>query len=202
VSQGVNSEEISVLLQRVKDGRDDAASAALWEQYFGRLLKVARHNMASLPKRASDEEDVALSAMNSFFRAAEEGRLSNLQNRDELWKILVTMVIRKANRTREKLLAQKRGGGDVRGESFFLNASDASSPGLAGVPDEELVTGLMRQCREMIDLLDDPLMKEIAVMIMEGCSIDEIAVAKGVSRSTIKRKKELIRQMWEQNMMD
>ena len=196
----MSSDDISVLLQRVKEGRDDEATAGLWEQYFDKLVHVARRNIGSLPKRAVDEEDVALSAINSFFKAAEAGRLSNLQNRDELWKMLVTMVIRKANRQKEKALAQKRGGGDVRGESVFMRPGDEASPGLAGMPDEELVTDLMSQCQEMIGLLDDPLMKEIAVMMMEGYTIDEIAEAKSVSRSTVKRKKELIKQLWEEKM--
>ena len=198
----MTSDDISVLLQRVKDGRDEDASAGLWGQYFDKLVNVARRNIASLPKRSADEEDVALSAMHSFFRAAEAGRLSNLQNRDELWKLLVTMVIRKANRQKEKAFAQKRGGGDVRGESVFMKAGVEAGPGLAGMPDDQLVSDLMSQCHEMIGLLDDPLMKEIAVMMMEGYTIDEIADAKSVSRSTVKRKKELIRQLWEEKMPD
>jgi len=164
----MSNDDISVLLQRVKEGRDDEATAGLWEKYFDKLVHVARRNIASLPKRAADEEDVALSAINSFFRAAEAGRLSNLQNRDELWKMLVTMVIRKANRQKDKAFAKKRGGGDVRGESIFMRPCDEASPGLAGMPDEELVTDLMSQCREMIGLLDDPLMREIAVMMMDA----------------------------------
>ncbi len=196
----MSSDDISVLLQRVKEGRDDDATAGLWGQYFDKLVNVARRNISSLPKRAVDEEDVALSAMHSFFRAAEAGRLSNLQNRDELWKMLVTMVIRKANRQKEKALAQKRGGGEVRGESVFMMPGDEASPGLAGMPDEELVSDLMSQCREMIGMLDDPLIKDIAVMMMEGYTIDEIADAKSVSRSTVKRKKELIKQLWEEKM--
>lgn len=198
----MSSDEISVLLQRVKDGRDDEASAGLWGQYFDKLVNVARRNIASLPKRSADEEDVALSAMNSFFRAAEAGRLSNLQNRDELWKLLVTIVIRKANREKEKAFTQKRGGGDVRGESIFMKAGDEASPGLAGMPDDRLVSDLMSQCKEMIGLLDDPLMKEIAVMLMEGYTLDEIADAKSISRATVKRKKERIRQLWEEKMPD
>ena len=129
----MTTDNISELLQRVKEGRDDEATAGLWEKYFDKLVHVARRNIASLPKRAADEEDVALSAINSFFRAAEAGRLSNLQNRDELWKMLVTMVIRKANRQKDKAFAKKRGGGDVRGESIFMRPCDEASPGLAGM---------------------------------------------------------------------
>ena|GEM_PF-2536062 len=38
------------------------------------------------------------------------------------------------------------------------------------------------------------------MMMMEGYTIDEIADAKSVSRSTVKRKKELIRELWEEKM--
>ena len=59
-----------------------------------------------------------------------------------------------------------------------------------------------REHPALVGLLDDPVMKEIAVMMMEGYTIDEIADAKSVSRSTVKRKKELIRQLWEEKMPD
>ena len=197
----MSSEEISVLLQRIKEGRDDEATAGLWDQYFGKLVNVARRNIASLPKRAADEEDVALSAMKSFFRAAEGGRITALHDRVDLWKLLVTMVIRKANRHKERACAQKRGGGTVRGESAFLRDGNDEGPGLAGVPDEQHLTDLMAQCQEMMGLIEDPVAKEIALMLMEGYTIDEIAEAKSVSRSTVKRKKELIRQLWEEKML-
>jgi hypothetical protein len=59
-------------LDQVKQG-DEAAAQKLWESYFQRLVGLARKKLQGTPRRASDEEDVALSAFDSFCRGAEHG---------------------------------------------------------------------------------------------------------------------------------
>jgi len=50
---------------------NSAAAQPLWERYFQQLVYLARKKLQGSPRRASDEEDVALSAFASFCRAAE-----------------------------------------------------------------------------------------------------------------------------------
>ena len=50
---------------------DRAAAQPLWERYFRRLVGLARARLRGRPARAADEEDVALSAFDSFCRRAE-----------------------------------------------------------------------------------------------------------------------------------
>src|SRR5262249_48736268 len=59
------SDEVTLLIQRLKRG-DREAAAWLWEGYVRRLLGLARKKLGTFPRRAADEEDVALSAFNSF----------------------------------------------------------------------------------------------------------------------------------------
>ena len=59
---------------RLKAGDPDAAQK-LWERYFRRLVGLARKKLRAAPRRAADEEDVALSAFDSFCRAAGQGGL-------------------------------------------------------------------------------------------------------------------------------
>jgi len=47
------------------------------ERYFRRLVGLARKKLRAAPRRAADEEDVALSAFDSFCRGAEQGRFPN-----------------------------------------------------------------------------------------------------------------------------
>ena len=49
---------------------EHAAAQPLWERYFPRLVMLARRKLQDGPRRAADEEDVALSAFNSFCAAA------------------------------------------------------------------------------------------------------------------------------------
>lgn len=192
------TDEISLYLQRLQEGRDEEACQELWNTYFSKLVNVAKRNLAMFPNRDQDEEDVALSAMQSFFTSAEQGRFENLSNRDELWKLLVTLVIRKANRHKERANAQKRGGGNVRGESVFLNANDLNNPGLAGFPDERLVADLMSECSELLNRLDDETLKQIALLKLEGYTYDEISAELDISRSGVKRKIARIKELWSE----
>jgi len=85
----------------------------LWERYFARLVGLARQKLRSTPRRAADEEDVALSAFDSFCRQAEAGRFPQLLDRDNLWRLLVTVTARKAFHLIRDKNRQKRGGGVV-----------------------------------------------------------------------------------------
>jgi serine/threonine-protein kinase len=50
-----------------------AAAQKLWEGYFRRMVELARLKLQGLPRRAADEEDVALSAFHSFCQGASAG---------------------------------------------------------------------------------------------------------------------------------
>ncbi len=64
---------VTLLLQQLHSGQRDAAEA-LWRLYFPRLVRLARSHLQGLPRRAADEEDVALSAFDSFCRGAGDVR--------------------------------------------------------------------------------------------------------------------------------
>src|SRR6266403_1755718 len=99
-------------IDRLKAGDPDAAQK-LWERYFARLVGLARQKLRSAPRRAADEEDVALSAFDSFCRQAEAGRFPQLLDRDSLWRVLVVVTARKAFHLIRDEDRQKRGGGAV-----------------------------------------------------------------------------------------
>src|SRR5271163_1354147 len=96
---------------------EDAAARAIWERYFRRLVGLAREKLRGAARRVADEEDVALSVLDSFCRGLEEGRFPNLQDRDKLWKVLVLLTARKAIRLVQSERRLKRGGGNVLAEA-------------------------------------------------------------------------------------
>jgi hypothetical protein len=111
---------------------EPAAAQPLWECYFQRLAALARKRLLGSPRRAADEEDVALSAFDSFCRGAERGRFPQLVDRSDLWQLLVLLTARKAARLKLHERRQKRGGGKVLTEAD-LPAADAAAeePALA-----------------------------------------------------------------------
>src|SRR5262245_30448891 len=74
---------------------DAAAVQPLWEAYFTRMVQLARHRLQAAPRRAADEEDVALSAFHSFCLGAQDGRFSRLADRQNLWSLLVAITAHK-----------------------------------------------------------------------------------------------------------
>src|SRR5262245_66111008 len=102
-------------LARFQDS-DRGAAQKLWERYFHRLVALARTRLQGRACRAADEEDVALSAFNSFFAGLQRGRFPNINDQVDLWRVLVTLTVSKAQHQVRDQLRQKRGGGAVRGE--------------------------------------------------------------------------------------
>ena len=98
---------------------DVAAAQRLWERYFRRMVRLARTRLraAGIP---GEEEDVALSAFASFCQAAGQRRFPQLANRDDLWRLLVTLTARKVWHRRRLEQSQKRGGGLMRSQDFEL----------------------------------------------------------------------------------
>src|SRR4051812_41442059 len=87
--------EVTVWLRRFKGGAP--APARPWgEASSRRPAAPARKKPRALPRRAADEEDVALSAFDSFCRGAEQGRFPRLDDRGDLWQVLVLITARKA----------------------------------------------------------------------------------------------------------
>jgi DNA-directed RNA polymerase specialized sigma24 family protein len=178
-----------------------AAAQRLWERYFHRLVGLARAKLQGQPRRAADEEDVALSAFASFCRAAEAGRFPRLDDRDDLWRLLVTLTERKAYNLARDERRQKRGGGAVLGEAGLLRPGDSSPAGLdqfAGrEPTPEFAAEVAEECRLLLGRLGSAELQAIAVWKMEGDTVPEIAARLGCALSTVERRLRLIRQIWE-----
>src|SRR5262245_25950546 len=86
---------ITHCLNLLKAG-DRAAAQQLWERYSQRMIGLARAKLRGTARRMADEEDVALSAFDSFYQRAERGRFPDLDDRGDLWQLLYVITVRKA----------------------------------------------------------------------------------------------------------
>jgi RNA polymerase sigma factor (sigma-70 family) len=182
-------------INELKDGNRDAVQQ-LWERYFSRLVRLARNELAGTNRRVEDEEDLALSVFSKFCNAAENGRFPELADRDGLWRLLLTMTARKAIDQHRKHARQRRGGGNVRGESVFAQNSDNASP-LADVigdePTPEFAAIVSEQLRRLLDILGNDELRSLALAKLEGFTNDELAQRHDCSTRTIERRLNLIR---------
>jgi DNA-directed RNA polymerase specialized sigma24 family protein len=192
---------ITYWIGRLKGG-DPAAAQMLWEGYFQRLVHLARGRLQATPRRAADEEDVALSAFHSFCRGAGQGRFPRLGDRDDLWQLLVMLTARKASNLVRQERRQKRGGGKVHNASALAGPRGAGrEPTLLDVigrePDPSFAAQVAEECRRLLEHLGDTTLQAVAVWKMEGHTNEEIAAKLGRSVVTVERKLALIRNIWE-----
>jgi DNA-directed RNA polymerase specialized sigma24 family protein len=190
-------------IHQLKSG-DPAAAERLWARYFERLVELARVQLRGAPRRAADEEDVALSAFDSFFRCMGHGRFAELADRESLWRLLVTITLRKARDLRRQACQQKRGGGKVLGESELLDTVDCAAAGLEHVvgrePSPEFAVQVAEECRWLLSRLGDATLQSLALLKMEGYTNAEVAARLGCGLRSVERKLRLIRKIWAKEL--
>ena len=181
---------------------DPIAAQQLWERYVHSLIELARPRLGRI-RTVADEEDVVVIAFEKFLRAAKEGRFPKLDDRDDLWQILVLMTEQAAVDQIRQHLAAKRGGGETRGESAFAQGrpADATSQlGMNGVPGNEptpeFAAMTVERYRQLLDSLGTDELRGIAIAKMDGHSNQEIADRFDLSLRSIERKLNLIRTIW------
>jgi DNA-directed RNA polymerase specialized sigma24 family protein len=185
---------------------DRGVVQSLWDRYFSQLVERARMKLCALhsPMAVNDEEDVALSAFHSLCEGVRQGRFPRLDDRDDLWQILVHLTACKAVDQHRRERRQKRGGGGVRRESDMLaSASDDGQNPLdrliGSEPSPEFAAMVAEEYRRRIESLGEPTLRLIAERKLACCTNDEIAQELGVSLRTVTLKLELIRKRWKED---
>jgi RNA polymerase sigma factor (sigma-70 family) len=198
---------VSQWLGLLKAG-DARATQQVWERFYVRLVNLARTRLRQAPRRAADEDDVALSAFTRFCVAAQRGQFPRLEDRDDLWTVLALLTERKALDHCRRERRQKRGGEKVRDEAWLeCRVSDADGElGLAALatcePTPALAAVMAEEYRLLLERLGDDRLQTVAVAKMEGYSNEELAAKLGCSVSTIERKLRLIRRVWDRRASD
>jgi RNA polymerase sigma factor (sigma-70 family) len=187
-----DSHSVTRWIERLKN--DDAqAASVLWERFADRMLAVSRRRLGNAPRRVADEEDVVVAAFERFHHGVRNGRFPRLDDRDDLWAILFTLTDCHAARQVRDQQRDKRGGGEVRGDSALQTAEpidDTPTPAEAVLLQENMA-GLLAA-------LGDETLRQIALARLEGCSNAEIAARIGRSEVTVERRLRLIRAVWRE----
>lgn len=194
-----NTHSISILIQQLHDEESEAVRQIV-DNFIHRLVCEARRRLLNLPRRAADEEDVAMEAFEAFFDGVKKGRFAKLENRHDLWSILAMLAERRAIAVMRSETAAKRGGNSNRGESVFENASATGSIGM-GINDVEgpstaMVDGFTLGARELLEQLPEQTMRAIAIQRLGGYTNQEIAESLQISKRAVERKLQLIRKAW------
>lgn len=191
-------DSVTIWIESLKAGDADAADK-LWRRYFEALVRLARARLRGAPRAVADEEDAALNAFDSFVRGAVHGRYPRLDDRDDLWRLLVIITERKALDQAQHERRQKRGGGKVIGLGGPGDAGQSSGDPACvsdGMPTPEFAAMVADECRVLLGKLRDNSLRQVALLRMEGYTNEEVADRLGCSLRTVARKVELIRRTW------
>jgi RNA polymerase sigma factor (sigma-70 family) len=180
--------------------RDDAARR-IWERYLPALLNLARRHLDNRLLHREDEEDVLQSMYASFCIRQRRGGFA-ICDRDDLWRLLVTVTLRKARNTARRHRQEARdyrrecaqpGSRDSQCNAWILEQMDASEP----TPDE--AAALNEELERRLRALGDPVLRLIALRKLEGYTNREIArELDDCTERTIERKLGRIRNRWAQ----
>lgn len=181
---------------------DSVAAQVIWDRYFPQLVRVARHQLATTARQRADEEDVALSALDRFCRAAQQGRYPELADRHGLWRLLLRITTRRAWDLARHEGRQRRRGHLRRDADEVGRLPPAGAPNFDQVsdagPTPEFAALLAEECRLLLQRLDDPDLQALAISKMDGFTNEEIAAKMQCSLRTVERRLRLIRDIWRE----
>jgi RNA polymerase sigma-70 factor (ECF subfamily) len=177
---------VAGLGKRLEAG-DPQAAEEVFARYAERLVHLAQRHLGGKVATREDGEDIVQSVFRTFFRRSEGGEF-RIDTSGELWRLLVTITVRKVHaRIRHHTRPKRSVGAEVAGEDAALADARAREPG----PEELLM--LVEQIEALVRGFPELHGKALALRL-QGYSVPEIAGALKVSRRTIERALGLLRQ--------
>ena len=183
-------------LHRLGNSDESIAQEQLFHRYFQQLVGLASQKLRRQSSLAGDGEDVALSAMDSFFQRARRGDFPDLTSRIDLWALLVTITTRKAiNEVHRQNSAKRR-----RASTTQRLSGDRLAWLAADEPTPDLVAELAEECNQRLESLPDESLRQVAQLKLEGFTNTEIAQQLNIAERTVGRKLFCIRREWSDSV--
>jgi RNA polymerase sigma factor (sigma-70 family) len=202
MSSGGSVTRLIQLIRSADAAERELAARLIWQRYFQDLLALARRNLDERVRRRADAEDVLQSMFRSFCLRQERGAY-DLADRDDLWKLLVTITLSKARNTARYHRREKRdvgrehaatiaAGDDQRSDCpmWAFEQMDAAGP----TPFEAAV--LNEALERRLEALGDADLRQIALWRLEGYTNREISDQLDCTERSVERRIERIRKLW------
>jgi DNA-directed RNA polymerase specialized sigma24 family protein len=179
---------VTNLVKGLKAG-DSAAIDGLLERYRARVTGLARKRLRGAPRMVEDEDDIANKALWSLCKGARDGKFPRLNDRQDLWGLLVVITIRKATDQIAFWNAAKRR--PPKATDQAVGDDDLIQRG----PGPETLNILCEEYDRLLELLGNDVLRQIAEWSVAGFQVEEIAEKIGCSRTTVFRKLRLIKKI-------
>jgi RNA polymerase sigma factor (sigma-70 family) len=177
-------------MRAVQQGSSSAVGPLL-AAYFDRLVRLAGKRIQHMPGLVGYDEDLALRSFHSVYeRLRDPSRPLDLSGRDDLWRLLATRTISRAI----DLIRRQR--------PVELPGDEDVTQLLTREPTPEEAAELADECRRLLDSLQEPELRQIALWKVEGYTHEEIAARLDCVPRTIERKVSRIRLLWKHELED
>ena len=179
------AESVLHLHEKVVNG-DSNAVAEVLDALSPRLMALAERVV-----RNQEGNDAVQSAMRTYLRRVQLGQFSEVQDVQELYRLLATITCRKA-------LKQLRREGKVVPEAKLqAGTGDESAVGMETLAEVMPSQEFDMICDEWLGALDDDSLRNVVLLALHGNSQKEIAEQLGCTTRNVRFKMTRIRQIWE-----
>ena len=194
ISQSTEQHSVTYWLTLAKNG-DEAGAVQIWNRYFSRLLELAKRKLPIYARQGADEEDLAISAMNCLLVGARKDRFKKLEDRQDLWQLLVVITQRRACNLKRHNMRR------IRAPQRVPNGDDESrsSEILAFVdkqPAASDIAALDDTLQKLMGMLKTEIDRRIVKLKLAGNSRREIADEVGILPDSVNRKLRKIHAIW------
>lgn len=191
----VEDSSITQWLQRLRSGESDAARQ-IWNRYYPRIVRFAELHLEKNADHAVDGEDVAQSAFRTVYLAVMDGKYPNIDDRNNLWRLLLVATLNRVRRHYRDIHALKRSvdklaSKPVTGRKMLMELSGpAAEAELA-----DLVETLLRHLDQ-----EDPTgeLRQIALLQLEQHSATAIAQRLQKRKTYVLQRIRWVRILWEE----
>jgi RNA polymerase sigma factor (sigma-70 family) len=178
----------------------DEAAREIWERFSQQLLELARRHISRRLASRTSPEDILQSMYMSLCHRVQRDQFA-VNDRDDLWKLLITMTLNKTRMAARHHLRLRR---DPRREqsSAAPGGMEPDRDGLledlgARGPDAQEAAILTETIDEMLTALP-PELRQIALWKLDGLTNEQIAASDRLDCAvrTVERKLAGIREIW------
>ena len=191
---------VTQFLPDAKAGRR-AAIDAISDRLRPRVERVVARQLRGL--RSADPEGVASSVFVYFWKVADRGDFAedDFTCSRELWAYLMRVAKHKVRDHARYGKSKKRDVRRTRGEdSVWRKTGEGGGNGFdavaGGGPTPAERAASAEVLTDFLAGLPDPVLRDVAVLRMEGYTVEEVADRVGVSSRTVKRKLRRLRDHW------
>lgn len=193
---------VSGWIAKMRQG-DSAAIGHLVARYFQKIAQFAEGKLRRGIRVTDDGEDIAISVLHTITRNSAKGRFPDLQDRDDLWFLMIVIAQHAVIDKKRTELRRERQAAPVHTMTDLLELYNVDLEDFLGNDNSASKLLEIIDCwDELLKKLPDDRNREVAKLKMQGYSNREIADILGMVPRTVDRKIRLIAQRWQSYLIE